>query len=420
MMLKMQNLRANLLASVLAIPLAGIAALALPMEAFAQMQAGWHKETADRVKAAQEAGNKGNFSEAIRVLKEAKVKGPLPLSPQEEQAINEYLIYAASSARDYKLVLQTVDERLATGRVAGADLVRKLRLKATTLYATGDYRGAVAAFNKLIETQGSGTADDLQLLGNAQLALRDYRAAIPTLEKAVVAAQKAGKPAATVGKLLEGLNSAYNETKNKDKRAETLHRLMAVSPKASVFKQLANVYEAESKNDPVVMVNIYRLGSSRGLLSADHYAKYAEVALDLASPGEAVAMLEKGMAGGAIKKDDRNNRLLADAKSQIVRLKGGLAQLERETMATKNGESEAKLAIAYFTLKNYAKAVEAGKRGIDEGKGKLRRADDLNMLLGIALMEGKKPAEARNAFKAAATANVKISGVADLWSSIGT
>lgn len=416
-MLKMPNIRASLLAIVLAIP-AGIASLALAPQAVAQAQSGgWHKETADRVKAAQEAGNKGNFSEAIRVLKEAKVKGPLPLSPQEEQAVNEYLIYAASSARDYKLVLQTIDERLATGRVTGADLTRKLRLKATTLYATGDYRGAVAAFNKLIETQGTATADDLIQLGNAQLVLRDYRAAIPTLEKAVGASQKAGKPAATIGKLLEGLNSSYNETKNDAKRLETLHRLMAVTPKASVFSQLASVYEVKSKKDPVVMINVYRLGASRGLLSSQHYAKYAEVALDLTSPGEAVAMLEKGMAGGAIKKDDRNNRLLADSKSQIERLKGGLAQLERETMATKNGEAEAKLAIAYFTLKNYAKATEAGKRGIDEGK--LRRADDLNMLLGIALMETKKPAEAKKAFGAAVVANETIRGVADLWSSIG-
>ena len=417
-MLKMPNFRASLMATMLAIPFAGIAALTLPSDAIAQAQAGgWHKETADRVKAAQEAGNKGNFSEAIRVLKEAKVKGPLPLSPQEEQAVNEYLIYAASSAKDYKLVLETVDERLATGRVTGADLVRKLRLKATTLYATGDYRGAVAAFNKLIATQGSATADDLIQLGNAQLVLRDFRAAIPTLEKAVVAAQKAGKPAATVGKLLEGLNSSYNETKNDAKRLETLHRLMAVTPKASVFSQLASVYEVKSKKDPVVMINVYRLGASRGILSSQHYAKYAEVALDLASPGEAVTMIEKGMAGGAIKKDDRSSRLLADAKSQVDRLKGSLAQLERETLATKNGEAEAKLAIAYFTLKNYPKAVEAGKRGIDEGK--LRRADDLNMLLGIALMETRKPAEAKKAFSAAVAANETIRGVADMWSSIG-
>ena len=413
-MLKMPNLRASLLATVLAIPLAGIAMLAFPAEAVAQAAVGgWRKEVADKVKSAQEAGTKGNFGESIRLLKEAKAKAPL--SPQEEQGIDEYLIYAASSSRDYKLVIETVDERLATGRVSGADLIRKLRLKATTHYTIGDYRGAIAAFDKLIATQGSATADDLILQGNSQLAIRDFRAAIPTLEKAVVASQKAGKPAATVGKLLDGLNSSYNETNNVPKRVETLHRLMAIAPKASVFSQLASAYDVQSKADPVVMINIYRLGASRGLLSSEHYAKYAEVALDMASPGEAIPMLEKGMSTGAIKKDNRNNRLLADAKSQVERLKSGMAQLERETIATKNGEAEAKLAIAYFTLKNYAKAVEAANRGIEEGK--LRSPADLNMLLGIALAETKKPAEAKTKFKAAVVASDKLRGVADLWTS---
>jgi hypothetical protein len=40
------------------------------------------------------------------------------------------------------------------------------------------------------------------------------------------------------------------------------------------------------------------------------------------------------------------------------------------------------------------------------------------MLLGISLVETKKSAEARNAFKAAGAANAKIRGVADLWSSM--
>ena len=415
-MLKKSKLRAGLLATMLAIPLAGVLALALPSDAVAQSAGGWRKEVADKVKSAQEAGTKGNFSEAIRLLKEAKAKAPL--SPQEEQGVNEYLIYAASSARDYRLVIDTVDERLATGRVGGADLVRKLRLKATTHYTLKDYRGAIDAFGKLNAAQGSLTADDLTQLGSAQIALNDFRSAIPTLEKAVVAAQRAGKPAAAVGKLLEGLNAAYNKTNNSGKRLETLHRLMAVTPKASVFSQLASVYDHDTNKDPVVMINIYRLGASRGLLSSEHYAKYAEAALNLDSPGEAVAMLEKGMASGAIKKDDRNNRLLADAKSQVERLKAGMAQLERETLATKNGEAEAKLAIAYFTLKNYPKAIEAARRGIDEAK--LRRAEDLNMLLGVALVEARKPAEAKAAFKAAVAANQQIRGVADLWSSIAT
>lgn len=413
MMSKSSKFRASLLATLLALPFAGLAALTLSTDASAQTVGGWRKEVAEKLQAAQGAAQKGNFTEAIRLLKEAKAKAPL--SPQEEQGVNDYLIYAASSAKDHKLVLQTVDERLATGRVTGADLARKLRLKGTTQYSLHDYRGAAATFNQL-SSQGGLNGDDLAQLGTCQIQLRDYRAAATTLERAIAAADKGGKGAKTTGPLLVNLQKAYFETGNDVKRMQTLHRLMAVAPSKDVYKWLANAHEKASAGDAVVKINLYRLGASRGLLSSEHYAKYAETALDVSSPGEAVAMLEKGMASGAIKKDDRNNRLLADAKSQVERLKTGLAQLERETIATKNGEAEAKLAIAHFTLKNYAKATEAAKRGIVEDK--LRRPDDLNMLLGIALVETKKGPDAKNAFKAAAAANTKVRDIADLWSSL--
>ena len=408
------NFRASMLAILMALPVAGVTVLSWSEEAFAQATSGgWRKELADKAKEAQTAGQKGNNSEAIRLLREAKAKAPL--SPQEEQGINELLIWAASGAKDHKLVLQTVDERIATGRVTGADLTRKLRLKATTQYSLRDYRGAAATFDKLA-AQGPLTADDLTLLATSQMQLKDYRTAPATLERAIAANQKAGR-AGKNGPLLEMLNSAYFETNNEAKRMETLHRLMAAAPKASVFKQLASAYEEESAKDPVVMINVYRLGAARGLLSGEHFAKYAETALDLSSPGEAVAMMEKGMAAGAIKKDERNNKVLADAKSQVDRVKATLPQQEAEAKAIATGEPESKLATAYFTLKNYAKATEAAQRGVT--KGKLKRPDNLNMLLGISLANSKKTSQAREAFKAAAAANEKIRGVADLWTLMG-
>jgi tetratricopeptide (TPR) repeat protein len=405
--------RASALAALLALPLAGLAALTVSMDAVAQAaqsQGGWRKDVADKVQAAQTAGKSGNFAEAIRLLKEAKAKAPL--SPQEEQGINELMIWAASSAKDHRLVIQTVDERIATGRVTGAELQRKLRLKATTHYSLKEYREAAAALEKL----GTLNTDDLILLANSQMALRSYGPAAATLERAVAAAEKSKKSATVTSKLLLALHKAYQETGNDAKRMQTLHRLIVAAPSKDSFKWVASAYEVQSDRDPVVMINIYRLGATRNLLSSEHYAKYAETALDLSSPGEAVAMLEKGMANGAIKKDDRNNRLLADAKSQVERVKATLAQQEIEAKAIATGEPEARVATAYFTLRNFPKASEAAKRGVD--KGKLRRPEDVHMLLGISLVETKKAAEARNAFKAAGAANAKIRGVADLWSSL--
>ena len=261
-MSKTSFLGAGALTALLAV--AGLAVVAVTQDAVAQTQGGWRKELADKAQQAQAAGQKGNYSEAIRLLKEAKAKAPL--SPQEEQGINELMIWAASGAKDHKLVLATVDERLATGRVTGADLTRKLRLKATTHYALRDYRGAAATFDKLA-AQGALTADDLTLLATCQMQLRDYTKATTTLERAIAANDKAGRAGKNAA-LLEMLNSAYFETKNDAKRMQTLHRLMAVAPKASTFKQLASAYEVESMRDPVVMINVYRLGASKNVLSA--------------------------------------------------------------------------------------------------------------------------------------------------------
>ncbi len=387
--------------------------LALPASLEAQQSGGWRQEVAEKAQEAQQAGQKGNFSEAIRLLKEAKSKGSL--QPAEEQGVNELLIWAASSARDYGLLAATIEERLATGRVRGADQVNKLKTLADAYYAGGDLRRASDAADRLVRARGTATADDLILQGQLQFQLRNYRAAAQTLEKAYPAARRAGKPTRTQVQLLEMLNASYFELKDDANRMETLHQLMLVQPKASVFEQIVGQYHREGY-DAVGMVNLYRLGLRANVLSKEDYGKYADAALDVSSPGEAVTMLEKGMAAGAIKKDNRNQRLLEDAKQQVAGLKANLAQQEREAKAINAGDPEARLARAYYTLGEHSKAAEAAKRALQ--KGKLDRPDQVHMLLGVSLMQIKKNAEAKTHFDAAGKANSRIGGVANLWSDI--
>jgi len=410
----MRRLTAPMIAACLALSGTALLGLAVVNPVEAQQAGGWRKEVADKVKAAQEAGQAGNFRESIRLLQEAKAKGPL--QPAEEQGVNELLIWAASSSKDYKLLAATIEERLATGRVRGNDRVQKLNLLSSTYYTMGDLRKTVSTTESLIQARGgAATADDLILLGQSQFQLKNYQAAAQTLEQAYPSARRAGKPVAVQAKILETLNAAYFELKDEDKRVATLHKLMLVQPKTAVFEQLVSQYQRSSNNDPVAMVNLYRLGARSNVLARDHLARYADVALDVSSPGEAVTMLERGLNSGAIKKDERNERLLADAKQQVAGLKAGIDQQEREARAIGSGEPDARLALAFYTIGNYAKAVEAARRSLE--KGRAARPDDVNMLLGVALMELKRNKEAQAAFQAAAE-NPRVAGVADLWSSI--
>jgi len=406
----MRKMTGPLLAFALALPMAALLVTVAPTAAEAQTSGGWRKEVAEKAQAAQDAGKKGDYQEAISNLKAAKAMGSL--SPQEEQGINELLIWSASGARDYKLLAATIEERLATGRVKGSDQVTKLDTLAKTYYSLRDYRSCANATERLIKARGSATADDLVMLGQSQFLIKDYRAAASTLEKAYPAARRAGKSTKIQVQVLETLNATYFELKDEEKRVETLHQLMLIQPKVSVFEQIVSQYEKE-KVDSVGMINLYRLGARKNSLAKDHYGKYADVALDLLSPGEAVDMLEKGMSAGAIAKDERNMRLVSDSKGQVESLKANIAQQEREAKAIADGDSDARLATTFFTLGDKAKTVEIARRALQ--KGKLNRPDEVQMLLGVALYDQKKMADARAAFAEAAKANPKIAGVANLW-----
>lgn len=406
----MRKLTGPLLALALALPMAALLVTVAPTAAEAQTSGGWRKDVAEKAQAAQDAGKKGDYQEAIKNLKAAKAMGSL--SPQEEQGINELLIWSASGARDYKLLAATIEERLATGRVKGSDQVTKLDTLAKTYYSLRDYRSCANATERLIKARGSATADDLVMLGQSQFLIKDYRAAASTLEKAYPAARRAGKSTKIQVQVLETLNATYFELKDEGKRVETLHQLMLIQPKVSVFEQIISQAEKE-KVDSVGMINLYRLGARKSVLAKDHYGKYADVALDLLSPGEAVDMLQKGMSAGAIAKDERNMRLVSDSKGQVESLKANITQQEREAKAIADGDSDARLATTYFTLGDKAKAVEIARRALQ--KGKLNRPDEVQMLLGVALYDQKKMADARAAFAEAAKANPKIAGVANLW-----
>lgn len=402
----MRKLTASVLA--LALALGAGAALVVTVQPAAAAKIELRKEVREKFVAAQAAGQKGNFNEAIKLLKEAKAVGSL--KPDEEYAVNELLIWAASSAHDWPLLAATIEERLATGRVT--DKLQKLRVLSNAYYEAGDLRKTVDAANRVLAA-GGGSADDLTVLGNAQFQLKDYRAASVTLEKAYAASTSAGKSAKSRTALLEMLNTAYFTQGDMTKRMNTLVRLMSVAPSQKVFEQVANAVVKDAGRDSVILLNLYRLGARKSVLAKDDYAKWADAALDLSSPGEAITALEKGLAAGAIKKDDRSTRLLADSRTQLAALKTNLVQQEKEARALAHGEGEVRLANSYFTLGDYARAIEATKRGLT--KGRVKRPDEANMLLGIASIETRKSGEAKAAFEAARAANPKMSPIADLW-----
>jgi len=93
---------------------------------------------------------------------------------------------------------------------------------------------------------------------------------------------------------------------------------------------------------------------------------------------------------------------------------------DKEARAAKNGENDYRVALTYFGMGKYAEAAEAARRALQPDRiGRIKRPDEAQMLLGMALARGKKAAEAKAAF-AEARKDAKMAAAADLWTAVAT
>ena len=201
-------------------------------------------------------------------------------------------------------------------------------------------------------------------------------------------------------------------------RAETFEKLVSFYPKpqywANIMPQLINAPE----NTDDVTINIYRLMASTGTLKKhEDYSEFAKLAVVEGAAGEAVAIMQKGMAANVFP-DERKaaaNRLLESAKKQLTADQAGLAKAEADANAAAKGDADVRLGKTYYGLGQYEKATEVLKRGI--GRGNVTNPTEAQLLLGIALSAQKKNGEALAAFRAAGKAgsDPKFANVARYW-----
>ena len=93
----------------------------------------------------------------------------------------------------------------------------------------------------------------------------------------------------------------------------------------------------------------------------------AQLAIDAGVPGEAQAVMEKGVQNGTLKSDDktaqgRYDRLLASAKKSATADKAQLPQLAKEAEKATQGQAYVALGQAYLSYGMFDEAIDALKK----------------------------------------------------------
>ena len=370
------------------------------------------KAVAEPLKKAQEAMKNKQWDAALAAIKQAQALEKK--TPFEAYQIDEFLSYVLVQQKKFTEATPVFERMLNSGFMPPDQVDDRTKTVAQLHFQNKDYKKAVEWGKKYLEKH-PGDETISVLVGQSYYVQNDYKNAASTMTGVVANAEKGGRTPPE--NWLQIVLSSHFKLDNKDGIADALRKLVRYYPKPEYWENLLDIYRRKNNGDRVTL-GFYRLMNDVGTLKqADDYMETAQLAMDAGVPGEAQAVMEKGVQNGTLKSDDkttqgRYDRLLAGAKKAAAADKAQLPQLAKEAEKATQGQAYVGLGQAYLSYGQFDEAIDALKKGI--AKGGVTDADEAQVSLGIAYLRKGQKDLARQAFKAV-KAESKWHDLADMW-----
>jgi len=370
------------------------------------------KAVAEPLKKAQEAMKNKQWDAALTEIKKAQASEKK--TPFEAYQIDEFLSYVLVQQKKFTEATPVFERMLNSGFMPPDQVDDRTKTVAQLHFQNKDYKKAVEWGKKYLEKH-PGDETISVLVGQSYYVQNDYKNAASTMTGVVANAEKGGRTPPE--NWLQIVLSSHFKLDNKDGIADALRKLVRYYPKPEYWENLLDIYRRKNNGDRVTL-GFYRLMNDVGTLKqADDYMETAQLAMDAGVPGEAQAVMEKGVQNGTLKSDDktkqgRYDRLLAGAKKSATTDKASLAQLAKEAEKATQGQAYVALGQAYLSYGMFDEAIDALKKGL--AKNGVTDVDEAQISLGIAYLRKNQKDLARQAFKTV-KAESKWHNLAELW-----
>ena len=360
--------------------------------------------------AAEKAFNTKQWDQVLASVNEAEAV-EVEKSPWDLYWIHEFRGRAYLSQEKYAEASKELEFGLTSACMPDNEKPSRLKMLLQIAYRLKEYPKVVDLGNKFLAVNPD--PEIASYVGNAYYAMDDF----PNTRKVmteVVAKQEAGSkpPEELTYRILQG---ACIKLKDNACVTDQLEKLVIHYPKTQYWQDLMSLLMAQTKNNNQLL-NMWRLADGNNVLTDPaEFLEMAQLAIGQGLPGEAQAVLEKGIQKGAFTRPSQKeqaNQLLAEAKQAVTLDKSTLEKQDASARAKPTGDNDVKLGAAYLSYGELTKAVDALQRGI--GKGGVKNPDDAALLLGIAhLRAGNKP-EAAKAFSSV-NKDATMTRIAKLW-----
>jgi tetratricopeptide (TPR) repeat protein len=318
------------------------------------------------------------------------------LSDYERAQVYNLSGYSYYLQENFPQAILAYNQVLAVPDLPEALVMSTLKTKAQLQFTQDDYEGALKTVRQLILAISEPSADVFMLEGQALFQLARYEEALKPIKTAVDMYKSQGQTPKENWLLL--LRVIYFEMKDYDSMIDVVRELIAYYPKDTYVLTLAGIYSelGDTKKQLVLTEVLYESGV---LLGSSHATNLANLYLLHGMPYKAATILEKEINDGIVESSERNLRLLSQAWYQAREDEKAIPPLRQAAEMGSEGELYVRLAQAHLNLEEWKEAADALNKGLKQGG--LKRNDQANIMLGMALFNQKRLEQARTAFQRA-------------------
>ena len=346
----------------------------------------------------QELVEAKDYATAQRLVDE--MKDNEKLSDYERAQIYNLSAYSYYLQERYADAIVAYDMVLKQADLPEALMMSTLKTKAQLQFTQDDYEGALKTVRQLMAAVAQPSADIYMLEGQALFQMARYDEALKPIKTAIDMYREQGQVPKENWLLL--LRVIYYEQKDYDNMIDVVFDLIKHYPKDTYILTLAGIYSelGDTKKQLVLTEVLYEKGLLHGSANATNLAN---LYLMHGLPYKAANVLEKEIDANVVEANERNLRLLSQAWYQAREDQKAIPPLRKAAGMADDGELYIRLAQSHINLEQWKDAAAAVQKGLKLGG--LKRDDQANIMLGMALFNQKQLEQARRAFQRAGKDN---------------
>jgi tetratricopeptide (TPR) repeat protein len=356
------------------------------------------------LKAAQEAVQKKNWNGALAKIKEAQ--GVQPRTAFEDYKINELLWYVYLQQGRNADAARLLEQQIASPNMPANEKVQRTKTVAQLYFRAGNYAKANQAAAQYLKSV-PGDQEAQLLVAQSLFQQKDYKGAVAAANRLIKPGQRPSED------LLQLLLRSNYELKDAAGTTAALEQLLTYYPSPETWNRLLDGYIEQTNHDHELLA-LYRLSEDVGALTkARQYIDMAQALFVGGFAIESERIMDKGISAGLFQGEEmtRAQRTRDTAKRKADEDRKALATADKALAGAKTGTAAYKVGQLYFSAGKYAEAAEAMRKALTLPG--LEDPDDANMGMGIALARSGKKAEATKAFDA--VKDPEFAEVARLW-----